>query len=369
MASIDSQDIDGDREMSCTEGSLDDSGEHYQKIDTSGPGRDSSTGPYGSGDLVAEGTETYAASLDPTTRVYLRDTSTREVELVLGAKSGGERAVADGPSVCTIASTGSLEVPDQVLRDEQLRDPSVTGISEFLRSGKLPQDKTRARKIALQSPQFALVDGILFYINPKTRHKRAVVPSCLQHKILQETHAGKYSGHFSGRRLYATLCSSWWWEGMYSDAEKFASSCPECIVATGTGRKIKPPLQPIPVQRPFQVLGIDVMDLPLTEKRNRHVVVIQDLFTKCPLVFPVPDQKALRIAKLIAEEVVPFFGVPECLLSDRGTNLLSHLVIDLCRILGIKKLNTTAYHPQCDGAVERFNRTLKSILRKHAARF
>ena len=38
-------------------------------------------------------------------------------------------------------------------------------------------------------------------------------------------------------------------------------------------------------------------------------------------------------------------------------------------MLGIKKLNTTAYHPECDGMVERFNRTLKSILRKHAARF
>ena len=44
-------------------------------------------------------------------------------------------------------------------------------------------------------------------------------------------------------------------------------------------------------------------------------------------------------------------------------------MMDICKILGIKKLNTTAYHPQCDGAVERFNRTLKTILRKHAARF
>ena len=42
---------------------------------------------------------------------------------------------------------------------------------------------------------------------------------------------------------------------------------------------------------------------------------------------------------------------------------------DLCSILGITKLNTTAYHPQCDGMVEQFNRTLKSMLRKHAARF
>ena len=153
---------------------------------------------------------------------------------------------------------------------------------------------------------------------------------------------------------------------MLADAEKFAKSCPECVVATGAGRRCKPVLHPIPVQKPFQVLGIDVMDLPVTEKGNRHVVVIQDLFTKWPMVFPVPDQRATRIAKLIAEEVVPLFGVPESLLSDRGTNLLSKLVLDLCQLLGIY---TTANHPQCDGAVEWFNRTLKTMLRKQAAHF
>ena len=61
--------------------------------------------------------------------------------------------------------------------------------------------------------------------------------------------------------------------------------------------------------------------------------------------------------------------MPEALFTDRGTNLLSHLMKDLCGLLGITKLNTTAYHPQCDGMVERFNRTLKAMLRKHASRF
>ena len=84
-------------------------------------------------------------------------------------------------------------------------------------------------------------------------------------------------------------------------------------------------------------------------------------------MFPVPDQKAITLVKLLVEEVVPFFGVPEALLSDRGTNLLSLLMQDVCRLLGVKKLNTTAYHPQCDGMVERFNRTLKAMLRKHAS--
>jgi len=131
----------------------------------------------------------------------------------------------------------------------------------------------------------------------------------------------------------------------------------------------RPPLHPIPVSRPFQIVGVDVMDLPLTKSGNCHVVVFQDYLTKFPLVFPVPDQKAVRLARLLVEEVVPLFGVPESLLSHRGNNLLSHLMTDLCKILGTKKLNTTAYHPECDGMVERFNRTLKSYLRKHATTY
>ena len=63
------------------------------------------------------------------------------------------------------------------------------------------------------------------------------------------------------------------------------------------------------------------------------------------------------------------FGVPEALLSDRGTNLLANVMMDVCSLLGITKLNTTAYHPQCNGMVERMNRTLKSMLRKHAVKF
>ena len=255
------------------------------------------------------------------------------------------------------------------LGEEQQKDPEVKEWIDYLSNGSLPEDENQARRIVLQSAQLFLLDGTIYHVNSKTRHRRAVVPVHLRPKILQETHSGRYSGHFSGRRLYDTLMSAWWWPGMYTDAEKFARSCPECVIATGTGRRNNPPLHPIPVQRPFQVLGIDVMDLPTTERGNKHVVVIQDLFTKWPMVFPVPDLKALRIARIIAEEVVPLFGVPECLLSDRGTNLLSHLVLDLCSMLGITKLNTTAHHPQCDGAVERFNRTLKTMPRKHAARY
>ena len=68
------------------------------------------------------------------------------------------------------------------------------------------------------------------------------------------------------------------------------------------------------------------MDLPKTLQSNRHVVVFQDYLTKWPMVFPVPDQKTTRIAELLVNLIIPFCGVPENLLSDRGTNLLSHVM-------------------------------------------
>ena len=82
---------------------------------------------------------------------------------------------------------------------------------------------------------------------------------------------------------------------------------------------------------------------------------------------PHPRSKdSYRIVDILVKEIVPVCGVAEALLSDRGTNLLSYLMKDISRLLGIKKLNTTAYHPQCDGLTERFSRTLKTMLRKHA---
>ena len=109
------------------------------------------------------------------------------------------------------------------------------------------------------------------------------------------------------------------------------------------------------------------MHLPYSQRGNKHVVVFQDMLTKWPMVFP--DQKSEGLVGLLCEETVPMFGVPEALLSDRGTNLLSHLMMDVCSLLGVEKLNTTSYHPEYHGMVEHFNRTLKTMLQKQAGQY
>lgn len=77
---------------------------------------------------------------------------------------------------------------------------------------------------------------------------------------------------------------------------------------------------------------------------------------------PVADQRAKTVARLLVEEVICSHGAPECLLSDRGANLLSDLIAEVCRLMKVKKVNTSGYHPQTDGLVERFHQTLIQML-------
>ena len=60
-------------------------------------------------------------------------------------------------------------------------------------------------------------------------------------------------------------------------------------------------------------------------------------------------------------------GIPEEILSDQGTQFTSKLMKEVGRLLSMKQLATTPYHPQCNGLVERFNGTLKTMLKRMCA--
>jgi len=81
-----------------------------------------------------------------------------------------------------------------------------------------------------------------------------------------------------------------------------------------------------------------------------------------------PEAVALKKTTIaIAEALVSIFarvGVPDEILSDKGTQLTSELMKEVGRLLSVKQLTTTPYHPQCNGLVERFNGTLKTMLKR-----
>ena len=156
---------------------------------------------------------------------------------------------------------------------------------------------------------------------------------------------------------------------MYKDVEHWIRSCVDCATRKTPRNKHKALLLPIPVEGPFDRIAVDCLGpLPTTWSGNKYIVVFTDYLTRWVEAFPVPTITAVQIAKLLTDEIIPRHGAPRTLLSDRGKNFLSLLVAEVCRLFSIRKLNTTAYHPQTDGVVERFNSTLCQTLSMYVSK-
>ena len=95
-----------------------------------------------------------------------------------------------------------------------------------------------------------------------------------------------------------------------------------------------------------------------------NVLLFQDHFTKHILAYVTPDQTAKTITKFLYGGYISIFGAPAMLLSDRGTSFTSSIVEELCKILDIKWLQTTPYHPQTNGLVERLHKTIMCMIGK-----
>ena len=126
---------------------------------------------------------------------------------------------------------------------------------------------------------------------------------------------------------------------------------------------MKPLSTPIPVGGLFDWVGVDVLQLPLSCQGNQYAVVFMNYLTMWPEVFAVPHHTALTIARLLVEQVISQHGVLSQLLSDCGSAFLSNLVQELGVVMGMKKVNTIAYHP--DRWVDQ---TIQSYFDRHAGK-
>ena len=140
-------------------------------------------------------------------------------------------------------------------------------------------------------------------------------------------------------------------------------NCPVCAQTKLNSPHGKAPLQPIEVNEPFLFWAIDYMG-PLSEttRGNKHLLVVMDHFTKWYEVLPIQNQRASTMADILVNRIFSRFGPPTISHSDQGRNFESNLMQKVCSLMGIHKSRTTAYHPQCDGQVERQNRTLQEML-------
>jgi len=101
-----------------------------------------------------------------------------------------------------------------------------------------------------------------------------------------------------------------------------------------------------------------------TARGSVYILTCIDVFTKWTEAFPLPNKEAAVVARVLVEQVFCRFGVPIALLSDNGNEVDSSIMREICRLLDVDKLHTTFYKASTNAAIERFHRTLNSMLGK-----
>ena len=123
-------------------------------------------------------------------------------------------------------------------------------------------------------------------------------------------------------------------------------------------------MQQIYTCKSFERVGMDVIGpLQRTFRGNRYILTVVDHFTKHVEAYVLPDQEATTVARVFLNEFVSRYGVPYVMHTDQGSNVESNLFKKLCKFLNIAKTRSSPNHPQCDGQVDRMNRTIIELLK------
>ena len=194
--------------------------------------------------------------------------------------------------------------------------------------------------------------------------KQIVVPQPYRNFVIDMAH-NKFSGHLGSRKTSDKILRCFFWPDLRKDVAKFIKTCKICQHGGKPNQVIpKVPLCPIPiVEEPFQRIIVDcVGPLPETKKRNRYLLTIMCASTRFPIVFPLRNIRAKTIVDNLIK-VFTLYGLPKIIQSDQGSNFTSNLFSEVVEELGIKRELATAYHPESQGALERFHQTFKNLLK------
>lgn len=207
---------------------------------------------------------------------------------------------------------------------------------------------------------YMIQDGLLC---KKTTPVTILVPTHLRKEILREFHDDKLSGgHLRFQKCLGKIQQRFWWPRMRQELKEWLDACIECQTRYPNGITSVDTMMNIDIAGPWDMIGMDIVGPIQMSDDGRFILVITDYLTKWAEAFPIADHTAEIVAKILMEKVIAKYGAPRRILTDRGKEFLSEIMADVLSLLGIKKISTTAYHPQTDGLVERFNRTLISML-------
>ncbi|GFV18917.1 retrovirus-related Pol polyprotein from transposon 412 [Trichonephila clavipes] len=228
---------------------------------------------------------------------------------------------------------------DEKVREDQMADPDIKPLIEFMESSS---NKPSWQDISAYSPTTKQ-----YWAHWNSLH--------LRNGVLYR----KFDQRMERHSVRERFC----WGKVRADVEQWCKSCDACSARKGPKIRSRGKLHRYNVGAPFERIAFDILGpLPRTASGNKYLLVVMDYFTKWPEVYPIPDQEAPTVAEAVVQHWISRYGVPLQLHSDQGRNFVSAVLKGACELLGIDKTKTTPLHPQSDGMVERFNRTILNNL-------
>ena len=195
-------------------------------------------------------------------------------------------------------------------------------------------------------------ENICLLALPKSRRKRVLE---LAHEKL---------GHMGARRVKSLVRQKFAWPGMGQDVIRHCRSCVLCQKGAKTPARKVPLIERAVLSEPFEVMAVDLVGpFPLGKGGFRYLLTAVCMASKWPEAIPLKRMTARAVAEGLVE-IFARTGIPLQLVSDQGTQFVGKVVKQLCQCLHIEKINTTPYHPEGNGVVERLHGTLVPMLTK-----
>jgi hypothetical protein len=198
---------------------------------------------------------------------------------------------------------------------------------------------------------------------------RLCVPNSIVDSLFKHCHNSSLGSHFNGLRIYDRLRVLYTWPNMGQDIFKRCESCHSCNFTRPRHPDTRGIMSSTPPTRPCERLSVDLIKLPRSKLGNEYAVVFIDSFTRWPEAIPVSDKKATTIIRVMKEYIIDRHGIPNYLLSDEGFESLNLLVAEDCKLYGVTKVFSAAYHSRGHGKAEILNRTIEDQLKHTTNQF
>ncbi|KAK3569659.1 hypothetical protein QTP86_002643 [Hemibagrus guttatus] len=167
---------------------------------------------------------------------------------------------------------------------------------------------------------------------------RTFMPQLFRQQVMQWVHEAPSSRHPGIHRSTQLTRRRFWWPSLGSDVEEYVCACPTCAQARTSRHLPEGLLEPLPVpRRPWSHLSVDFLTNLPDSGGFTTVMVVVDQFSKGCRLIPLKGlPTAMQSAEAMFQHVFRNFGLPEDIVSDRGSQFTSRVWGSLCARLGIR---------------------------------